>query len=368
MTIATQIAALQQDKSDIATAITNKGGTVNSGDGFDDFATDIATIPTGGTIDSLTITPTTSQQTISASGGTDGYSPITVNAVDNTIDANIQASNIKSGVSILGVSGNVVELNGETLNVTPSTSAQTIAPTSPKNGFTEVNVSEVTSSIDANITAGNIKSGVSILGVMGNYSGGGRYSELPSYQVSSGVASKRTTLTGNEFDNITSVAEEGMAYCFYNGSLSGYLNMPNVTSIGSFGLNSTFYKCGITSARFGNLISVEEFGLQYAFQNCTNILNVYFDKLNILGNYALFDFLRSATNIENVYFNSLTTSTFSSYNTQFNNMLRTTGNTKKHTLHFPSNLSSTIAGLSGYPTFGGTSSYVVLAFDLPATS
>lgn len=48
MSIATQIAALQQDKTDIATAITNKGGTVNSGDGFDDFAADIATIPSGG--------------------------------------------------------------------------------------------------------------------------------------------------------------------------------------------------------------------------------------------------------------------------------------------------------------------------------
>lgn len=48
MTIATQIAALQQDKSDIASAITNKGGTVTAGDGFDDFATDIASIPAGG--------------------------------------------------------------------------------------------------------------------------------------------------------------------------------------------------------------------------------------------------------------------------------------------------------------------------------
>lgn len=48
MSIATQISALQQDKTDIATAITNKGGTVSSGDGFDDFAADIATIPSGG--------------------------------------------------------------------------------------------------------------------------------------------------------------------------------------------------------------------------------------------------------------------------------------------------------------------------------
>ena len=48
MSIATQISALQADKTAIANAITAKGGTVGAGDGFDDFAADIATIPTGG--------------------------------------------------------------------------------------------------------------------------------------------------------------------------------------------------------------------------------------------------------------------------------------------------------------------------------
>ena len=48
MSIATQISALQTDKTNIASAITTKGGTVSSGDGFDNFASDILTIPTGG--------------------------------------------------------------------------------------------------------------------------------------------------------------------------------------------------------------------------------------------------------------------------------------------------------------------------------
>jgi hypothetical protein len=48
MSILTEISRLQTAKSDIAAAITAKGGTVNSGDGFSDFATDIGTIPTGG--------------------------------------------------------------------------------------------------------------------------------------------------------------------------------------------------------------------------------------------------------------------------------------------------------------------------------
>ena len=124
-------------------------------------------------IDELNVTPSTSAQTITASGGVDGYSPVNVSAVDATIDANITAGNIKSGVSILGVTGNLVESNETTLSVTPTTSAQTLTPTSPYTGFNEVSVSAVTSSIDANIQAGNIKKDVQILGVTGTYEGGG---------------------------------------------------------------------------------------------------------------------------------------------------------------------------------------------------
>ena len=47
-TTAEYLARLVQAKTDIATAITNKGGTVNSGDGLEEFPADIATIPTGG--------------------------------------------------------------------------------------------------------------------------------------------------------------------------------------------------------------------------------------------------------------------------------------------------------------------------------
>lgn len=45
MSIADKIALLQQAKANIATAITNKGGTVPSGHGFSSFPNDIASIP-----------------------------------------------------------------------------------------------------------------------------------------------------------------------------------------------------------------------------------------------------------------------------------------------------------------------------------
>lgn len=157
-------------------------------------------------ISSLSVTPSTSAQTITAPSGTDGYSPISVSAVTSSIDANIQAGNIKSGVSILGVNGNVIELQGETRSVsinnvsgntftpstgkngitsitvtprnqsrtvTPTTSTQTLSVPQRYSGNGTITVNAVTSSIDANITAGNIKKDVTILGVTGTYEGGG---------------------------------------------------------------------------------------------------------------------------------------------------------------------------------------------------
>lgn len=63
--------------------------------------------------------------------------------------------------------------NLTSLSVTPSTSAQQITPTSPVDGYDEVNVSAVTSAIDANITPGNIKDGVTILGILGTLTAAG---------------------------------------------------------------------------------------------------------------------------------------------------------------------------------------------------
>lgn len=52
-----------------------------------------------------TIVPTTSQQEIVADDGYDGLGTVTVESVTNNIDENISPSNIKAGVSILGVMG-----------------------------------------------------------------------------------------------------------------------------------------------------------------------------------------------------------------------------------------------------------------------
>lgn len=63
------------------------------------------TVAVSPTLENKTITPTTAEQTITAGEGYDGLGTVTVNAVTAAIDENIVADNIKSGVTILGVTG-----------------------------------------------------------------------------------------------------------------------------------------------------------------------------------------------------------------------------------------------------------------------
>ena len=115
-----------------------------------------------------TVNPTKELQTIEADEGYTGLSRVTINPVTNSVDNNIQAGNIKSGVTILGITGDLIEANNTQVTVTPSTSQQTITPSGDYNGFSTVSVNAVDSSIDPNIIPSNIISGKEILGVQGS--------------------------------------------------------------------------------------------------------------------------------------------------------------------------------------------------------
>ena len=109
----------------------------------------------------LTIDPMVTEQILTPS--VDGFSKVTVNPVTHNIDANIQPENIMTGVTILGVEGNI---SFEEITVTPSTQQQILTP--QVNGFSQITVEPVLSNIDENIVPENIRKGVTILGVEGN--------------------------------------------------------------------------------------------------------------------------------------------------------------------------------------------------------
>lgn len=206
----------------------------------------------GASLQSKTVNPSESAQTIKADYGYDGLSQVTVNAVSRTYvgsgvtkksaatytpgtsdqsiasgqylngtqtikgDSNLTAGNIRSGVKIFNVTGSYAGSSSggsssrlQTKTATPSESTQTINPDSGYDGLSSVTVNAVSRTYvgsgvtkkaaatytpktsdqsiaasqylsgaqtikgDANLVAGNIKSGVSIFGVTGTYAGGG---------------------------------------------------------------------------------------------------------------------------------------------------------------------------------------------------
>lgn len=153
-----------------------------------------------------TYTPGTSNQSIASGQYLSGAQTIKG-------DSNLIASNIKKGVTIFNVTGSYNEATGDptlqSKTVSPSESTQTVSPDNGYDGLSKVTVNAISSTYigsdvakksaatyipkttdqsiasgqylsgtqtikgDANLVAGNIKSGVNIFGVTGTYAGGG---------------------------------------------------------------------------------------------------------------------------------------------------------------------------------------------------
>ena len=135
---------------------------------------------------------------------------------------------------------------------------------------------------------------------------------------------------------------------FYGCSSLKYLDFPVLAGIyGSFNtVKNMFYGCSsLEYVSFPALSYIEKAStgatFDSTFYNCINLKHIIFGALNAqsFGNQKILQTMMTAT-----------------------------GTTTTHTIHFPSNLQSTISGLTGYPLFGGSSGKVVLSFDLPAKS
>ena len=218
-----QLDILEETKSQIKQAIIDKGQSVSSSDSFRSYATKIGNIEVLNA-QSKPVTPTTQQQIIEPDAPTyNGLSQVTVAGVTSAIDSNIQASNIKNGVTILGVQGTYSGTDTSDANATASNiemgktayvngtkitgSLQPVDSTHPAQNIDPINVTGHTmmmsnifilqatcdtSGVGAlilkdndpiyiavqepvlagliSLTAGKIKSGETILGITGTYS------------------------------------------------------------------------------------------------------------------------------------------------------------------------------------------------------
>ena len=186
-----------------------------------------------------------------------------------------------------------------------------------------------------------------------------------------GVLRQPTEQSDLVFTGVKDVAIAVLQYKFSYTKVKS-VSFPNLTTIsGSSGCYYAFNNCAaLTSVSFPNLTTISgSSGCQNMFYYCTALTSVSFPSLTTISHmFGCFGMFNNCKALTDVYFPALTTTSFGSdYKNQFSSMMSSTGNKVTHTLHFPSNLESTIQGLTGYPLFGGTDGYVVLAFDLPAT-
>lgn len=407
MTISSAIQTKQQQVAAAYTACNNKGATLPQTQNLTNLADCIDSISGGSSpvINSLSITPSTSSQTITAPSGTDGYGPVYVAAVTSSIDQNIVAGNIKKDVTILSVTGTYEGSGGGggstvldviKANFTISSSdgtTHTINNINYSNGYftldtkaTEIdnsnfdycyqndtNLREISfssiESITENGQISNICDGCANLTTVD-------FSSLTTIGNSNNAIGNGfqncTNLTTVDFSSLTTISAPS---CFYQAFKScsnlESISFPALTTVSA---GSVFQSCfayctKLATVDFSELTNISGANIFYwAFQNCTSLTSIEFPKLSTFNSAAGFsNMFNGCSNLESICFPALTTSSFVS-NSLLNNILRQSGSTKIHTIHFPSNLETTVSGQTGYPLFGGTSGYVTLAFDLTATS
>ena len=157
-------------------------------------------------LSSTTVTPNGASFTITPSGTVVGFNQVSVVG-----DSNLTAANIKSGVTIYGKQGTYAP-SLQSKSVTPNAAGFTVTPDSSYYGLSQVVVSG-----NANLTASNIKSGVSIFGITGSYA--------PSLQT------KTVTPNAAGFNVIPD---------------TGYYGLSQVTISGNANLTSSNIKSGVS--------------------------------------------------------------------------------------------------------------------------
>ena len=253
------------------------------------------------TLDTKTVDPSTSSQTVNSSA--DGLSSVTVNAVTSSIDGNIQAGNIKKDITILGVTGTY-----ESTPVQPV--LQDVSVNYSQNGSYTL---EASSGYDG---LGTVDIDVSVASQGGSdwvmEAKAGTLTDLSPYHVGYDILSKEYAMymmfIGTNITNIPNIDSSfinnyGMSFCFQNCNSITSISFPNLVSVNNRGMSTCFYNSGITSASFPELTTVGAAGLMQCFERCTNLTSISFPKLTSVTFGSFQSCFDGCANLQNVEIN-----------------------------------------------------------------
>ena len=262
----------------LADSINTKAGTTGKKD-VDELKTAVDGI-TPLNADTVSVTPTNAAQTITPTSPKNAFSEVDVEAV---VCKNLSAGNVKSGVtvkvgtntdddSVATVTGNVVELNGDTLTITPTGSQQVNTPTSPKNGYTQVTTEAV---VCQNLTAANIAKDVvvkvgtatdddSVIEVVGTHEGGQKPSlNAPTISASGNVITITNPATNGNFVTGYKIFLDGV----YSSTVS--TTTATITDLGSHAVTVKAIGSDFEDSAASNSVTIANYSITVTTTNCT---------------------------------------------------------------------------------------------------
>lgn len=279
-----QISIDNTDFSNIYDAIVEKGQNPDVND-RDTFAQAILAINGSSTpvLQNITIRATQDAQYISADDGYDGLGTVTIEGVDNTIDSDIKAENIKNGVNILGITG-TYSGSGSTPNyqqktVTPSASEQVISADSEYDALSQVIVNG-----SSNLLPENIKKDIEIFGVTGIAEVGGiilnAHPTILAYAGQQGSTSQDDILPADcswtkyvDLENIN--VSQGLKNVFYNNTVVTDIDLTGwdfeTKAIST--VQYMFYGCTNLQYIRGTLKLNKCTSYNNTFSNCNSLIN-----------------------------------------------------------------------------------------------
>lgn len=279
-----QISIDDTDFSNIYNAIVEKGQNPDVND-RDTFAPAILAINGSSTpvLQNITIRATQDAQYISADDGYDGLGTVTIEGVDNTIDSDIKAENIKNGINILGITG-TYSGSGSTPNyqqktVTPSASEQVISADSEYDALSQVIVNG-----SSNLLPENIKKDIEIFGVTGTAEVGGitlnAHPTSLAYAGQQGNTGQDDILPADcswtkyvDLENIN--VSQGLKNVFYNNTVVTDIDLTGwdfeTKAIST--VQYMFYGCTNLQYIRGTLKLNKCTGYGSTFSNCSSLIN-----------------------------------------------------------------------------------------------